>query len=91
MDKKILSDSLNRRVFLTNILPMGPIFCFGHNNLLGTSRAHKTQKVSTTKHKFFKKSGMSFEEVFQLFKNTLSMEVVKKTDKVLGIKITECL
>jgi len=26
-----------------------------------------------------------------LFKNTLSMEIVEKTDKVLEIKITECL
>lgn len=152
MDKKILSDSLNRRGFLTNILPTGAMFCLGHNNLLDTSRAHKKQKVPTAKHKFLKISGMSFEEVFQfkygpyistmqrlanyigkdkfiemlkkassevaeqrvkniirnlpkndfdtfinmmiftpLFKNTLSMEIVEKTDKVLEIKITECL
>ncbi|UCE07542.1 MAG: L-2-amino-thiazoline-4-carboxylic acid hydrolase [bacterium] len=152
MEKKILSDSLNSNGVLTNLLSTGAMFCLGHNNLLGTSRSHKKQNVSTAKHKFFKKSGMSFEEVFQfkygpyistmqrlaniigrdkfiemlkkvssevaeqrvkniirnlpktdldtfintmlftpLFKNTLSMEVVKKTDKVLEIKITECL
>lgn len=152
MDKKIFLDSLNRRGFLTNILPTGAIFCLGYNNFSDTSRAHKKQKVSTAKHKFLKESGMSFEEVFKfkygpyistmqrlaniigkdefikmlkkassevakqsvkniirnlpkndfdtfintmvftpLFKNTLSMEVVKKTDKVLELKITECL
>ena len=151
MDKKILSDSLNRRRFLTNILPSGAMLCLGGNNLLDTSRAHKKQNVQKTKHKFLKKSGMSFEEVFQFkygpcistlqrlanyigkdkfikmlkkassevaeqnvkniipnlpkndfdtfintmvltpFKNTLSMEIVEKTDKVLEIKITECL
>jgi len=152
MDKKILSDSLNRRRFLTNILPTGAMFCLGHNNLLDTSRANKRQNVLTAKHKFLKKSGMSLEEVFQfkygpyistmqrlvnyigkdkfikmlkkassevakqsvkniirnlpkndfdtfvntmvftpLFKNTLSIEIVEKTDKVLEIKITECL
>ena len=65
MDKKILSDSLNRRSFLTNILPTGAMFCLGHNNLLDTSGAPKKQKTSTAKHKFLKKSGMSLEEVFQ--------------------------
>jgi hypothetical protein len=152
MDKKILSDSLNRRRFLTNVLPSGEMLCIGSDNLLDTSRVHKKQKVSTVKQKFSKKSNMSFEEVFQfkytpyistlqrlaniigkdkfikmlreasaevaeqrvkniirnlpkndfdtyiktmiftpLFKNTLSMEIVEKTDKVLEIKITECL
>jgi len=152
VDKKILSDSLNRRRFLTNVLPSGAMICLGGNYLLDTSRVHKKQKVPTAKHKFFKKSGMSFEEVFKfkygpyistlqrlanligkdkfikmlkkasaeaaeqrvkniirnlpkndfdtfintmvftpLFKDTLSMDVVEKTDKVLEIKITECL
>jgi len=152
MDKKILSDSLNRRRFLTNILPSGAILCLGGNNLLDTSRTHTKQKIPIAKHKFLKKFGMSFEGVFQfkygpyistlqrlaniigkdkfikmlkkassevakqsvkniipnlprnnfdtyiktmifnpLFKNTLSMEIVEKTDKVLELKITECL
>jgi len=152
MDKKILSDSLNRRRFIINVLPSGAMLCLGGSNLLDASRVHKKQNVPTAKHKFSKKSGMSFEEVFQfkygpyistlqrlanvigkdefikmlkkasaevaeqrvkniirnlpendfdtyintmiftpLFKNTLSMEIVEKTDKVLEIKITECL
>lgn len=152
MDKEISSASLNRRSFLTNVLPSGAMLCIGSNNLLGTSRSYKKQKAPTAKHKFSRKSGMSFEEIFQfkygpyistlqrlaniigkdkfiemlkktsaevaeqrvkniipnlpkndfdtyintmiftpLFKNTLSMEIVEKTDKVLEIKITECL
>ena len=60
MDKKILSDSLNRRGFLTNILPTEAMFCLGHNNLLDTSRAHKKQKVPTAKHKFLRSKFMSW-------------------------------
>ena len=43
MDEKILSDSLNRRRFLTNILASWTILCREGSNLLDTSREHKKQ------------------------------------------------
>lgn len=152
MAKKTSLNSPNHRRFLKNSLQKGRLFCLGSNNFIKSSQPEGKQKVSSAKHKFLKKSGMTFKEIFQFkydpyistmqrlanfigkdkfiemlkkasaevatqrvkniirnlpkndfdtfiktlvftpfFKNTLSMEIIERTDKVLEIKITECL
>jgi hypothetical protein len=63
MDKKISSLITSRRQFLTNIIPVGGLFCFGCSNLLALSKFQ--EKAETEKHKFQQNSNMTFEQVFK--------------------------
>jgi len=65
MDKKFSSFAINRRQFLTNILPAGTLVCLGCSNLLAFPQAQEKSQTSPEKHKFQGQSGMTFEQVFQ--------------------------
>lgn len=65
MDKKISSFSINRRQFLTNILPAGTLFCFGCSNLLAFHQSQEKPQAVPEKHKFIQDSGMTYEQLFK--------------------------
>ena len=58
----------SRREFLLNILPAGSLFCLGCGSLSAWTAVQEAQKAGERKHKFLEDSGMSYEEVFSVYK-----------------------
>ncbi len=57
--------NLNRRQFLTGILPAGTLFCPGCRNIFSLPVIQEKSEDKTDKHKFQQSSNLSFEQVFQ--------------------------
>jgi len=57
--------NLNRRQFLTGILPAGTLLCLGCCNVFGFTQSQEKTKATSDKHKFQQNSNLTFEQAFQ--------------------------
>jgi hypothetical protein len=57
--------NLNRRQFLTGILPAGTLFCLGCCNVFGFTQSQEKTEATSDKHKFQQNSNLTFEQAFQ--------------------------
>lgn len=81
----------SRRGFLLNVLPAGTLFCLGCGSLSSIAGGQDTQKTSVKKHKFLEDSGMSYEEVFSVYKRNYIPLLQGLSRRLKGIDFIEML
>jgi hypothetical protein len=65
MIKKVTSPLIDRRLFLTRIVPAGTAFCFGCSKLFALVQSQEETKKAPVKHKFQEKADLTFEQIFR--------------------------
>jgi hypothetical protein len=99
MIRKVTSSLIDRRLFLTRIVPAGTLACLGCKSLIALPFTQEKSQAPETKHKFQSESGWTYEQImryafgrdisiFQKFINELGKDKILEMLKKFSSELT---